>query len=169
MLARLDRELAPLRAQTDRSGTWLRVVGEEEAGGGLRARLEAVLRDLGYRLGPPAADAPPERWYGAGEVVELSIEEAGTLSRRWAAEIAERLGLGPEKASGLRKALLYGLLKAMQTYPLGEDRARSVLLQAVGSHAGFLSVEERAAVTEWLEGTLAALTGATAGPAEHEA
>ncbi len=136
MLARLDEELAPLRASVNREGSLLRVDGLEDDGDA--SRVVEVVESVGY-LAQQTEDAPDVvRWFGTAEVDELSREEAQVLADRWSKELVEESVVHEETgvADVLRSVLVDAFREAARTGEIGRieidmDALRSVLGEEV--------------------------------------
>lgn len=103
MLARLDDELAPARAQTDRAGSYLRVVEVPEGAGDVVPRVREIVRELGHEVEPlTAGDPVPDDWYDKETIRELSVHEADTISATWLREFARQAGLDGDREQALK-------------------------------------------------------------------
>lgn len=118
MLARLDEELDPHRAQTDYSGAFVRITGSPNDA--TIERAASVLRTQGLEAEPFSEETMVERWYGATEVTELSIKEAQILSARWSEEVAPLLGLSSSDQSSLTSSLHDAILGIIEGRRSGE-------------------------------------------------
>lgn len=145
MLARLDEDLAPLRASVDREGTVLRLEGPGRAD--VAARVASTVDRMGYIAAPIESAPHVSRWFGTAEVDELSQEEARVLAERWAAELAAAGVVGePHRViEPLRAALLEAFHSATRT-----GSVDAVWIDAA-SLRGVLDEGEAERVRRWIE------------------
>lgn len=136
MLARLDTELSPARAEVDHTGTLLRISQEGTVDLALVERAGEVMNELGYSLEPLAPhEAVPETWYRSERVDELSVEEAHILASRLAAEFAAGRSVAAEMQAALEAALRPALFRAM-VGARDESAGPEALLAELGQTAG---------------------------------
>jgi hypothetical protein len=105
VLARLDDELAPARSQTDRAGSYLRVMDVPDGAGDVVPRVREIVRELGHEVEPPTAGDPvPDDWYDKETIRELSVHEADTITETWLSEFARQAGLNADREQTLKDA-----------------------------------------------------------------
>lgn len=127
MLAQLRETPGILAAETDRSGTLLKLRLESaDAATVARERLRAA----GYEATPLDAEPRVERWYDADGARELSHEEAARLAPRLAAGFAAERGLDAPAREAL-EASLRRRLEASFTHDAREPRLSERMARAI--------------------------------------
>lgn len=158
MLARLDELLAPVRAAVNREGNLLRVDDfdpkETEA---VVEAAASLVAEMGY-FAEPISTPPGEvtRWYGVGEVDELSAEEARVLTERWTEELL-RDGLVQEAERQAAGDSIQSILSTIFREAAKTGVVRTDLSTLPREAPGGLRKEVFDLVREWLVRKLASL------------
>lgn len=148
MLARLDERLAPCRAAVNREGTLLRI--EVQAGECDEPDVLAIVQETGY-FAERTADSPRvDRWFGSGDVEELSAEEADVLATRWTNDLRAEgvVATSPHLTEVLRLILLDAMRASARSGVVAVARIEPDVFSSVFDEA------DRRRVTSWINAKL---------------